>query len=111
MAKTVQPLPVPAAPVWLAGSLRERWDELAPVFYRMGTLSDLEVNTLARYILAENNYLQISNFLQSSLANGDAEGVSRWLTAQDKVIKQILTLGETLGLTAEKRKSLGWVLP
>lgn len=111
MAKKLQPLSIPSAPAWLAGSLRERWDELAPIFYRMGTLSDLEVNTLARYILAENNYLQISNYLQTALTNGDAEEVSRWLTAQEKVIKQILTLGEILGLTEEKRKSLGWVLP
>ena len=32
----------PAPPIWLAGSLRQRWNELAPTFYRMGTLSELE---------------------------------------------------------------------
>ena len=111
MAKALQLPPVPPAPGWLAGSLRARWDELAPIFWRMGTLSELEVNTLARYILAENNYLQVSNFLQNALAAGDAEDANKWLSAQDRLIKQILTLGEALGLTAEKRKSLGWTLP
>ena len=101
----------PEAPAWLQGALRQRWAELAPTFYRMGTLSELEVNTLARYILAENNYLQVSNLLQSALATGDAEDANKWLSAQDRLIKQILTLGEALGLTAEKRKSLGWTLP
>lgn len=102
---------VPEAPGWLAGSLRERWDELAPVFWQMGTLSDLEANTLGRYILAENNYLQVSNLLQTALARGDGEDAGRWLNAQDKLIRQILTLGEALGLTAEKRKAMGWTLP
>ena len=101
----------PEAPAWLAGSLRDRWDELAPVFWQMGTLTELEANTLARYILAENNYLQISNQLQRALANGDGEDTGRWLGAQDKIIRQIQTLGETLGLTAEKRKAMGWTLP
>ena len=100
----------PEAPAWLAGSLLARWTELAPVFWRMGTLSELEVNTLARYILAENNYLQVSNLLQSALATGDAEDANKWLSAQDRLIKQILTLGEALGLTAEKRKAMGWTL-
>ena len=101
----------PEAPEWLQGSLRQRWSELAPVFWQMGTLSPLEVNTLGRYILAENNYLQASNLLQGALARGDGDEAGKWLAAQDKLIKQILTLGEALGLTAEKRKAMGWRLP
>ena len=108
MVKTQKP---PEAPVWLAGSLRERWDELAPVFWQMGTLTELEANLLGRYILAENNYLQASNLLQNALARGDGDDAGKWLAAQDKLIKQILTLGEALGLTAEKRKAMGWRLP
>ena len=77
----------------------------------MGTLSELEAGTLARYILAENNYLKVSDRLQTALTSGDAEETGKWLTAQDKLVKQILTLGETLGLTAEKRKAMGWTLP
>ena len=101
----------PAAPAWLAGSLRARWDELAPVFWRMGTHSELEGGILARYIVAENNYLQVTNQLQTALARGDGEDANRWLAAQDKLIKQIQSLGEALGLTAEKRKAMGWTIP
>lgn len=111
MAKAAKEIPVPEAPGWLAGSLRDRWAELAPVFTRMGTLTDLEAGNLARYIVAENNYLQASNRLQAAMTIGDGEDASRWLTVQDKLLKQILTLGETLGLTAEKRKAMGWTLP
>ena len=108
MAKRAE---APEAPAWLAGSLRERWAELAPAFWRMGTLSELETGILARYIVAENNYLQVSNQLQSALARGDGEEAGKWLSAQDKLIRQIIILGETLGLTAEKRKTMGWSLP
>ena len=111
MARPAERPACPEAPAWLAGSLRARWAELAPVFWRMGTLSELEVPTLARYILAENNYLKVSDQLQTVLNKGDSEEVGKWLTAQDKLIKQILTLGEALGLTAEKRKAMGWTLP
>ena len=111
MANRIKAPAIPEAPVWLTGSLLKRWDELAPVFTRMGTLSDLEVGILARYIVAENNYLQASNRLQSAMAAGDGEEANRWLTVQDKLNRQILTLGEALGLTAEKRKAMGWTLP
>ena len=111
MAKPITPPPVPAAPAYLAGSLLARWNELAPVFTRMGTLTDLEAGILARYLIAENNYLQVSNRLQSALSSGDSDDANKWISAQDKLIKQILTLGEALGLTAEKRKAMGWTLP
>ena len=111
MAERGVKVPVPEAPKWLAGSLMVRWNELAPVFVRMGTLTELETGILARYIVAENNYLQISNLLQHALAAGDGEDANKWLSAQDRVNKQILILGEALGLTAEKRKAMGWTLP
>ena len=111
MANRIKAAAIPDAPAWLSGVLLKRWDELAPVFTRMGTLTELEVGILARYIVAENNYLQASNLLQSAMAAGDGEEANRWLTVQDKLNKQILTLGEALGLTAEKRKAMGWTLP
>ena len=101
----------PAAPAWLAGSLRARWQELAPIFYRMGTLTDLESGILARYIVAEHNYLQVSNLLQQALSAGDGESANKWLAAQDRLIKQMQALGDSLGLTAEKRKNMGLKLP
>lgn len=101
----------PSAPTWLSGALLRRWNELAPVFWKMGTLSELEAGVLARYIVAENNYLQVSNMLQKALTEEDGDAANKWLAAQDKITKQILTLGEALGLTAEKRKAMGWRTP
>lgn len=102
---------VPEAPAWLAGALRQRWEELAPALWKMGSLTDLESGILARYILAENNYLQVSNLLQRAIASGDGEDTGRWLSAQDKLVRQMQTLGDGLGISAEKRKAMGWTLP
>ena len=81
------------------------------MFFRMGTLSELETGILARFIVSENNYLQVSNLLQQALSAGDGESANKWLAAQDRLIKQMTTLGDSLGLTAEKRKSMGLKLP
>lgn len=111
MGKPIEQPPVPGAPAWLAGSLRDRWAELAPVFYRMGTLSELEAGTLARYILAENNYLQVSNYVQGAITAADPEDAAKWLLAQDRLTKQILTLGDELGLTPKARRARGLTAP
>ena len=56
-----------------------------------------------------NHITPFSNTKAISAADG--EDAAKWIGVQDKLLKQILTLGETLGLTAEKRKAMGWTLP
>ena len=107
MAKPLNTLPVPQPPEYLSGSLRVRFEELAPKLVAMGTLTDLEADLLAKLIISENNYLKISNEVQRSLAAGDAETAGKWITAQDKLTKQILTIGAELGLTTSSRKDRG----
>ena len=107
MAKPIKMPPVPEAPSYLAGALRERWDELAPIFTRMGTLSYLETSILAKYIVAENNYLQASNQLQRAMSSADGEDAAKWIGVQDKLTKQILTLGAELGITPSARRARG----
>lgn len=99
----------PACPPYLAGTLRDRWDQLAPSLSSFGTLDDLNADLLAKYILAENEYLQISNRIQTALgvAYPDAEEVGKWIAAQAKLTKQILELGAELGVTPRARRARG----
>lgn len=46
---------VPAAPAYLAATLRERFDELAPDLAQMGVLTRLDADALAKYVVAEQN--------------------------------------------------------
>lgn len=99
----------PPMPVYLAGSLAARWNELAPELSTMGSLDDLNADVLAKYILAENNYLAVSNKVQDALKAGDAEETGKWLAAQDRLTKQILTLADELGLTPKARRARGLI--
>ena len=98
-------------PAYLAGTLRERWDTVAPALVQMGTVDALNADLLAKYILAENEYLRISNFVQEAIARGDADSADKWLKAQDRLTKQILSLGNELGLTPAARRARGLIAP
>lgn len=100
-----------ACPAYLDGSLRRRWELLAPKLEAMGTLDELNADLAAKYILAENEYLRISNLVQGAISRGDPEDSNKWLAAQDRLTKQILTLGEELGLTPKARKARGLIAP
>ena len=108
MANKMQPV---GCPEYLAGALRERWEQLAPELQAMGTLDELNADFAAKYILAENEYLRVSNLVQGAISRGDPDDSIKWLAAQDRLTKQILTLGEELGLTPKARKARGLIAP
>ena len=97
----------PACPEYLAGTLRGRWDALAPELWALGTLDDLTVNLLAKYILAENEYLKVSNSVQDAIKREDGDEANKWLAAQDRLTKQILSLGDELGINPKARRARG----
>lgn len=97
----------PACPVYLAGSLAKRWDELAPELWKLGTLDALNVDVAGKYILAENEYLKVSALVQEAISNGDGDEAAKWIGVQDKLTKQILTLGAELGITPSARRAQG----
>ena len=105
---TEQTVPCPR---YLDGTLRERWEALAPSLIAMGTLDGLNADLAAKYILAENEYLRVSNLVQSAISRGDPEDSNKWLAAQDRLTKQILSLGDELGLNPSTRRARGLIAP
>ena len=103
--------PRTVCPVYLDGTLRARWEQLAPKLEAMGTLDELNADLAAKLILAENEYLRVSNLVQGAISRGDPEDSNKWLAAQDRLTKQILTLGDELGLTPKARKARGLIAP
>lgn len=97
----------PACPVYLAGSLAARYAQLAPELVKLGTLDALNVDIVGKYILAENEYLKVSALVQESISTGDGDGATKWIGVQDKLTKQILTLGAELGITPSARRARG----
>ena len=78
MAEPMQAVPCPR---YLDGALRERWDQLAPALTAMGTLDEWNADLAAKYILAENEYLRVSNLVQAAITRGDPEDSNKWLAA------------------------------
>ena len=96
-------------PAYLSGALVDRWNNLAPELEAMGTLDALNADLAAKYILAENEYLRVSNLVQAAITRGDPEDSNRWLAAQDRLTKQILSLGDELGLNPTSRRARGLI--
>lgn len=94
-------------PVYLAGALEARWKQIAPELQRLGTLDALNADLLGKYILAENEYLRISQLVQECIARGDAEDGGKWIAAQDRLTKQILALSAELGISTTARRRRG----
>ena len=103
---TARPSPLPC-PTYLAGNLARRWEELAPELQRLGTLDALNADLLGKYILAENEYLRISALVQEAIARADGDDAGKWIAAQDRLTKQILSLGAELGITPRARRARG----
>lgn len=102
MAETAIP-----CPEYLAGKLVKHWETLAPELVKMGMLDRLNADLLAKYILAENEYLKISDRVQTAINGGDGDEATRWINAQAKLNDQILKLGAELGITPGARRALG----
>lgn len=80
---------------------------MAPKLAADGTLADLNADLLAKYILAENEYLRVSNLAQNAITRGDGDDANKWLMAQDRLTKQILALGAELGINPKARSARG----
>lgn len=106
-------LPVPEKvepPDYLKGKrLREEFGELAGALVRLGVLSELDADGVARYILARQNYLVSTGRLGDALQKGDDKRAGAYAGIQDKSFRQCRAAASDLGLTVTSR--CGLVLP
>lgn len=106
-------LPVPERvkpPEYLKGKrLREEFGDLAGALIRLGVMSDLDADGIARYILARQNYLVSTGRLGDALHCGDDKRAGTYAGIQDKAFRQCRAAASDLGLTITSR--CGLVLP
>ena len=101
----------PAAPAYLDGSLRARSEQLAPDLAKMGTLTELDVDALARYVLSEHEYIRVSRLALEAIGHGDAAEADKWASVQDRLLRQVMTAGAEFGLLPSSRRSRGLTPP
>ena len=102
---------IPAAPGYLEAALKERFEALAPDLAAMGTLTELDVDALARYVVSENEYLRVSRLTMQALNHGDSTEADKWASCQDRLLKQCMAAGAEFGLTPSSRRARGLIAP
>lgn len=102
---------IPTAPAYLDAALRERFEALAPSLAAMGTLTAMDVDALARYVVSENEYLRVSRLAMAAIAKGDAAEADKWASCQDRLLRQCMTAGAEFGLTPSSRRARGLIAP
>lgn len=99
-AATVEP------PCYLPKTLKSKFLQLAPVLIKMGVLTSVDGDCLARYLIAEANYLRATDRLAKALNAGDTGEVSKWSAIQHRFFRQCRTASSDLGLTVSGRGRL-----
>ena len=103
--------PIPAAPAYLDGTLRDRFNELAPDLAAMGVLTGMDVDALARYVISEHEYMRVSRLTMQAIGHGDAAEADKWASVQDRLLKQCMSAGAEFGLTPSSRRARGLISP
>lgn len=93
-------------PPYLPQSLAVKFRKLAPVLLRMGVLTSVDGDCLARYLIAESNYLRATNRLTAAMNTGNTVEADKWSAIQDRFFKQCRAAGGDLGLTVSGRGRL-----
>lgn len=93
-------------PSYLTESLAEKFRQLAPILIKMGVLSSLDADGLARYLIAEQNYLRATNRLTKAMNAGNTAEADKWSAMQDRFFRQCRAAGSDLGLTVTGRARL-----
>jgi P27 family predicted phage terminase small subunit len=93
-------------PPYLQGAMAKEFVEYAEKLEKIGIISDLDVDCLARYILSKSMYLKLTSKLQNEVKEGRYAAAEKLLTMQDKSFKQCQSCASALGLTISSRCKL-----
>lgn len=93
-------------PSYLNESLREEFMEIADQLLQLKIMTELDEDTLARYLIAKQQYLQITSQLNKAMAQQDLESMVKLQNMQDKAFKQCRSGASDLGLTITSRARL-----
>lgn len=101
-------VPVPGKvnpPEYIAGSpkLVAEFNEIAEKLIALKILTELDADSLARYLLAKQNYLQYTSLLNSAIRKNKVAEMATIQTMQDKAFKQVRVAASDLGLTISSR--------
>ena len=86
-----------------APKLVEEFNDIAEKLLTLKILTELDADSLARYLLAKQNYLQYTSLLNSAIRKNKVAEMATIQTMQDKAFKQVRAAASDLGLTISSR--------
>lgn len=99
-AKTAKP------PKWLPEALKKDFRSVGKQLIRAGIYTDLDADTLGRYLVAHQHWLACTEQVNEYLQAADVEGADSWSRMQERYFKQARNSANDLGLTVTSRCKL-----
>lgn len=90
-------------PKWLAEEQKKDFRALGKRLIAAGIYSDLDADSLGRYLTAQRQWELATEMAQAALEAGDQEDADAWSRVQDRYFKQARACAGDLGLTVTSR--------
>jgi len=93
-------------PDYLPAKLRKDFEEIAKKLLAIGIMTELDEDCLARYLIAQSNYLNYTKLLAKAMRSENMDDIIKAQRAQDVAFRQCQSAANALGLTISSRCKL-----
>lgn len=90
-------------PKWIPESLKKDFRRLGKQLLACGLYTDLDADTLGRYLVAQHQYLIATSETEKALSKRDQEAADSWGRIQERYFKQARNCANDMGLTVTSR--------
>ena len=94
------------APTYLSKAMKAEFYDIAGKLLAIGVMTELDEDSLARYLIAKKHYLKYSKLISKAIKDGDLNESARLINTQDKLYKQVRGAAQDLGRTITSRCKL-----
>lgn len=95
-----------APPAYLTKKQKAEFNKISAQLQELKIMSETDVDTLARYIVANTFYINAVKKLRSKEVRDDPELFESWLKIQEKMFRQCRSSANDLGLSISSRCKL-----
>lgn len=91
------------APKWLPEQLKKDFRALGKQLLACGLYTNLDADTLGRYLVAQHQYLLATEEAEEALSMKDQKNADAWGKIQERYFKQARNCANDMGLTVTSR--------